>query len=92
MGSVILISSTLIVKIIGGFFKIPLHNLIGAVGMGYFSTAYALFNLVYALSIAGLPMAVARMVAKSAANQSYKNIRIGFGPLQTKFDIRYLST
>lgn len=75
MGSVILISSTLIVKIIGGFFKIPLHNLIGAVGMGYFSTAYALFNLVYALSIAGLPMAVARMVAKSAANQSYKNIR-----------------
>ena len=74
-GSVILIASTLIVKIIGCFFKIPLQNLIGSVGMGYFSTAYALFNLVYSLSVAGLPMAVARMVAKSSANKEYKNIK-----------------
>ena len=43
--------------------------------MGYFSTSYALFNLVYALSVAGLPMAVARMVAKSNANHEYKNTR-----------------
>ncbi len=75
LGSIILISSTVIVKIIGCFFKIPLQNLIGSVGMGYFSTSYALFNLVYALSVAGLPMAVARMVAKSNANHEHKNTR-----------------
>ncbi|MBP0979851.1 MAG: polysaccharide biosynthesis protein [Oscillospiraceae bacterium] len=74
-GSVILIASTLIVKIIGCFFKIPLQNLIGSVGMGYFSTSYALFNLVYALSVAGLPMAVAKMVASSSARHEYKNTR-----------------
>lgn len=74
-GSIILITSTLIVKLIGCFFKIPLQNLIGSVGMGYFSTSYALFNLVYALSVAGLPMAVARMVAKASASHDYKNIR-----------------
>lgn len=74
-GSIILITSTLIVKFIGCFFKIPLQNLIGSVGMGYFSTSYALFNLVYALSVAGLPMAVARMVAKASASHNYKNIK-----------------
>ena len=74
-GSVILIVSTVIVKLIGCLFKIPLQNLIGATGMGYFSTSYSLFNLFYALSVAGLPMAVARMVAKSSTNHEYKNVR-----------------
>lgn len=74
-GSVILIASTLIVKIIGCFFKIPLQNLIGSVGMGYFSTSYALFNLVYALSVAGLPMAVAKLVASSSTKHEHKNTR-----------------
>ena len=74
-GSVILMASTIIVKLIGCLFKIPLTNLIGSSGMGYFNTSYYLFNLVYALSVAGLPMAVARMVAKSCAIGNYKNVR-----------------
>ena len=60
-GAIILMVATVIVKLIGAVFKIPLTNLIGGEGMGYFTTAYGLFNPIYALSIAGLPVAVAKI-------------------------------
>lgn len=42
-GSVILIASAVIAKAIGALFKIPLTNMLGGVGMSYFSCAYGLF-------------------------------------------------
>ena len=42
-GAIILIVATALVKIIGAVFKIPLSNLIGDLGFGYFSSAYDLF-------------------------------------------------
>ena len=74
-GAIILMVATVIVKLIGAVFKIPLTNLIGGEGMGYFTTAYGLFNPIYALSIAGLPVAVAKMVAENAALRRFKDIR-----------------
>ena len=38
-GAVILLASTIIVKVIGAIFKIPLQRLIGDLGFGYFSSA-----------------------------------------------------
>ncbi len=66
-GAVILLASTIIVKIIGAIFKIPLQHLIGNDGIGYFSSAYDLFLPIYALSMAGLPIAVSRLTAASMA-------------------------
>ena len=45
-GSFILIAGVIIVKIIGALFKIPLTDIISADGMGYFSSAYVVFNLI----------------------------------------------
>ena len=39
-GAAVLALSTAIVKIIGACYKIPLGNLIGDAGFGYFTTAY----------------------------------------------------
>ena len=64
-GAIILLASTIIVKVIGAIFKIPLQHLIGNDGFGYFSSAYDLFLPIYALSMAGLPIAVAKMVSQS---------------------------
>ena len=50
-------SATVIVKIIGYFFKVPLKGIIGVSGFGYFNAAYGLFNTLYALSVAGMPVA-----------------------------------
>lgn len=67
--------SAVITKIIGALFKIPLTNLLGGTGMGYFSCAYGLFLPVYAVSVTGLPTAVAKLVAENAAFGRYANAR-----------------
>ncbi len=74
-GSLILMGSAAAAKVLGALFKIPLTNLLGGVGMGYFSCAYGLFLPIYALSVTGLSAAVARTVAQEAASGSWKSVR-----------------
>lgn len=74
-GAIILLCSTVIVKLIGAVFKIPLSNLIGDLGFGYFSSAYDLFTPIYSLSMAGLPIAVSRLVAEQMASGQYQDVR-----------------
>ncbi|MBZ4670629.1 MAG: spoVB [Oscillospiraceae bacterium] len=74
-GSAILAASVIISKIIGALFKIPLANVLGGTGMGYFSCAYGLFLPVYAVSTTGLPAAVAKLVAENSAFGRYLNIK-----------------
>lgn len=63
----ILMLSAAAAKVLGAFFKIPLTNILGGIGMGYFSAAYSLFMPVYALTVTGISSAVARMTAQCAA-------------------------
>ncbi len=62
VGAAILTASTLLVKILGLLFSIPLANLISTQSMAYFYTAYDIFSVFLMLSTAGLPVAVSRMV------------------------------
>ena len=74
-GSMILMISAVVAKVLGAMFKIPLTNMLGGVGMSYFSCAYSIFLPVYSLTVTGLSSAVARMTAHSAAFGMYANIR-----------------
>lgn len=73
--TLILFSAMFITKIIGAVLKIPLANMLGGTGMGYFSTAYSLFNPVYTVLAAGLPTIVTKLTAQSAACRKYKEAR-----------------
>ncbi len=64
-GAVILTVSTLIVKVIGAMFKIPLANILGGVGMSYFVSAYDVLIPIYSMTVTGLGVAVSRMVSES---------------------------
>ena len=74
-GAIILLCSTVLVKIIGAVFKIPLSNLIGDLGFGYFSSAYDLFTPIYTLAMAGLPIAVSRVVAENMTKGRFRDVR-----------------
>ncbi len=74
-GSIILAVATMLVKVLGMIYKIPLNNIFDGLGAGYYSTAYDLYLPVYSLAMAGLPVAVSRMVAESVARKEYKNTR-----------------
>ena len=63
-GTMILAISNLLVKILGSVFRIPLGNLIGSDGLGYYQTAYPLFVFVLAISTSGMPTAISKMVAE----------------------------
>lgn len=74
-GAAILAVGTMMVKAIGVLFKIPLNNLLDGVGMAYFSSAYTIFNTLYALSVAGLPIAVSRLVSQNAVLGRWREIQ-----------------
>ncbi len=74
-GAVILLCSTVLVKIIGAIFKIPLSRLIGDLGFGYFDSAYQLFTPIYTLAMAGLPIAISRVVAERMQQAKYQDVR-----------------
>ncbi len=63
----LLFSAMAVTKIVGAVFKIPLANILGGTGMGYFSTAYNLYSPVFALTAAGVPTVIMRLTAKNIA-------------------------
>lgn len=71
-GALILGLAGILVKIIGAFFRIPLGNLIGAEGMGYYQAAYPVYTLFLTLATAGFPTALAKLVSEKMAIGDYK--------------------
>ena len=57
----------LMVKLLGAVFRIPLGNIIGDDGMGYYQTAYPIYVLFLTIATSGIPTAISRMVAERYA-------------------------
>ena len=64
-GAAILSLSTMIVKVIGMFYKIPLNAFIGEQGFTYFTAAYDIYTVLLVISTTGLPVAMSRMVSEA---------------------------
>lgn len=74
-GAMILVVATALVKVIGAIYKIPLTGIIGSLGRGYFASAYNIYTPVYAISMAGLPVAVSAIVSKNVALGRYRDVK-----------------
>ncbi len=72
-GALILMIATAVGSIIGALYKLPLTALIGEVGRGYFASAYQIYVPVYAISMAGLPVAVSKLVSEYMASNRYRD-------------------
>ncbi len=66
-GAAWLAISTLILKIIGLIYKIPLSYVLGDEGMGYFNSAYTVYVFFYVVGTAGIPKAISIIVSKKEA-------------------------
>ena len=75
-GAMILLIATALVKIIGALYKMPLTILIGEVGRGYFASAYQIYTPIYAISMAGLPIAVSKLVSQYIATNRFKDAQM----------------
>lgn len=74
-GALVLVISTVIVKIVSIFYKIPITNILGPVGRAYYSSAYAIFIPVYSIALAGLPTAISRLVSHHMALGEYRHVK-----------------
>lgn len=57
----------LVAKAIGALYRIPLTGLLGGYGMGLYQMAYPFFCVLLTFSSAGIPSALARIIAKETA-------------------------
>jgi len=69
----ILAIASIISRIIGLIYRVPLNNIIGDEGMGYYSNAYYIYNLGLIISSYSLPLAVSKLVSARTIKKEYKN-------------------
>lgn len=66
-GALVLAVAGILVKVLGMIYKIPLTNLLGDEGMGYFNAAYTVYTLFFVLATSGMPVALSLLISESLA-------------------------
>ncbi len=74
-GAAILSATVILTKLIGFIYKIPLFNLLGDRGTTHFQLTYYVYSVLLAVSTAGLPVALSRLIASSRAQGRPNQVR-----------------
>lgn len=74
-GALILAVSNILCRFLGFIFKVPLANLIGAEGIGYYGFALQVFSMISAISVSGLPVALSTTVASTQSKECFQILR-----------------
>ena len=79
-GAAVLLISTVLVKLIGAFFKIPLSAdyCLGRLGFGYFSYSYDIYIPIYTIASSGFPVAIAKIMSDYMAVGKIKQAQSAF--------------
>lgn len=75
MQGAILAVASIVVRIIGLIYRIPLNNILGEKGVAYYGVAYDVYSILLLLSSYSLPLAVSKMVARRVELGEFKNTR-----------------
>lgn len=71
-GSILAVAGV-ITKIIGAVYRVPLVNILGDNGMGYYGVAFQVYAIALTLTSYSLPMAVSKLVSARNAMGQYRN-------------------
>lgn len=71
-GSILAVAGV-VTKIIGALYRVPLVNILGDKGMGYYGVAFQIYAIALTLTSYSLPLAVSKLVSARAATGEYKN-------------------
>lgn len=69
----ILAAASIISRLIGLAYRVPLTNIIGDAGNGSYNNAYQIYNVALILSSYSLPLAVSKLVSERVGKKEYKN-------------------
>lgn len=74
-GAIILGLASILCKLIGAIFRIPLTNLIGIEGLGVYQLVYPIFALCLVASSSGVAIAISKIISREFTNKNYQNIK-----------------
>lgn len=66
-GASVLLIGSIVAKMLGALYRIPLTNILGAEGMGMYQLVFPVYALFMVLATAGVPTALSRTVAEKRA-------------------------
>ncbi len=69
----LLAMSSIIVRLIGLLYRVPLQRIIGDGGMAFYSAAFEIYNLALILSSYSIPIAVSKLVSAREKKKEYNN-------------------
>ena len=73
-GVLLLTLSTVLVKFVGLFYKIPMLSYLGSEGMGYFHSAYEIYAIFCIIATAGLPIALSVLISAALAEERREDV------------------
>lgn len=74
----ILAIASLLVRLLGFLYRLPLTNMLGDEGNGIYSAGFYLYNFFLVMSSAGLPAAISKIVSEKIALEEYRNVKKTF--------------
>lgn len=77
-GTIILSVAGIIAKMISVLYKVPLSQLVGTEGIGYYEKVFPIYSLFTAASLVGIPNTISKMVAEDVAKGEYKKAHLTF--------------
>lgn len=84
-GTAVLTLSAILTKLLGLVYRVPLIALVGTEGMAYFLAANHIYVLLFVISTAGLPVAVAVTVAEAVARGERGTVKNAYRTAVTLF-------
>ena len=73
MQGVILAAAGIITRLIGIAYRIPVNNILGDEGQGFYGCAFSIYNIALLLTSYSLPLAVSKLVSARISKHQYKN-------------------
>lgn len=74
-GAAILTITTFLSKLLGSFFQIPLQNIAGDEVLGIFRLVFPVYMIALTLSVAGVPLAISKLIAELNEKISKRKLR-----------------
>lgn len=75
-GTLIIAIASIIVKIIGAIYKIPLRrSILGPDGIGIYNAAYSIYNVLFIIATAGIPVAISKIISENIAKNNYSEVK-----------------
>ena len=74
-GTIVLIVSGLICKLLGAFFRLPLTSILGIEGIGVFQMVMSVYSFVLVLTSGGVATALSKFVSQARARGDFAKIK-----------------